>query len=31
MQSEMFSTRTKLLLLFDWIRCRCFGRDISRY
>lgn len=29
--SEMFSTRTKLLLLFDWIRCRCFGRDISRY
>jgi len=29
--SESFTTRTKLLLLMDWIRCKSFGRDISRY
>lgn len=28
--SEMFTTRTRLLLAFDWMRTWLFGRDISR-
>jgi len=29
--SEQCSTRTKLLLLFDWVKATVFGRDVSRY
>ena len=29
--SEQCSTRTKLLLLFDWAKAMTFGRDVSRY
>jgi hypothetical protein len=29
--SESFTARTKMLLFFDWFRCKIFGRDISRY
>ena len=29
--SEQCSTRTKLLLLFDWAKATVFGRDVSRY
>ena len=29
--TEMFTGRTKTLLAFDWLRTRCYGRDISRY
>lgn len=29
--SESFTARTKILLFMDWVRCKTFGRDISRY
>ncbi|KAL7746528.1 hypothetical protein RI367_008178 [Sorochytrium milnesiophthora] len=29
--SEQVSFRTRTLLLFDWLKRLCFGRDISRY
>jgi len=29
--SESFTLRTKTLLFMDWVRCKIFGRDISRY
>ena len=29
--SEQCSARTKLLLLFDWVKATVFGRDVSRY
>jgi NADH:ubiquinone reductase (non-electrogenic) len=29
--SEQFSSRTKSLLLFDWVKANVFGRDLSRY
>ena len=29
--SEQCSTRTKLLLVLDWLKATCFGRDVSRY
>jgi len=28
--SEMFTSRTRMLLAFDWLRSRLYGRDISR-
>lgn len=29
--SEQCTTRTKLLLVFDWLKAMTFGRDVSRY
>lgn len=29
--SEQCTTRTKLLLVFDWLKAITFGRDVSRY
>ncbi|CAF1214516.1 unnamed protein product [Adineta steineri] len=29
--TEMFTGRTKTLLIFDWIRVHLYGRDLSRY
>lgn len=27
---KQVSTRTRLLVLFDWFKCRVFGRDVTR-